>query len=135
MARGPVQPGALGSRQEQQAARAAGVARVKELLAHQPMTGPQLASVLLEELKVVQSTVLGYLRHMQKSERSIRPAGGMRGRAELWTLGADPALPDPDEVLDRMFAAKRATVPACQVGMWRDPLVAAMFGPAQGSAA
>lgn len=135
MARGPVQPGSLGSKQEQMAARAASMARVKELLAAQPMTAAELARALVNELKIVQPTALGYLRHMHKAERSIRPTGETRGRAELWTLGTDPTLADPDEVLDRMFAAKRATVPACQVGMWRDPLVAAMFGPAQGAAA
>lgn len=122
------------SRQEQLATRAASVARIKELLAVEPRTAAELSQVLASELQVTRTTVFGYLRHMHKTERSIRLAGETRGRAELWELGADPALPAPDEALDRSFARKCATVPARQVGMEREPLVAALFGPAREAA-
>ena len=56
-------------------------------------------------------------------------------KRELWELGEDPTLPSPDELLDQSFAQRRSAVPARQVGMWRDYLVAALFGPAQEAAA
>lgn len=136
MARGAVHTFALvhQTREQQMATRAASVARIKELLADGPKTAGELAQVLAEELQVVRATVFGYLRHMHKGERSIRTAEDPRGRAAVWILGADPALPDPDEALDRSFARRCSMVPARQVGMPRDPLVAALFGPGQEAA-
>lgn len=131
MARGPVHNFSLvrQDRKAQMVVREAGVARIKLLLADGPRTPAELSQILAEELQVVRATVFGYVRYMHKSERSIRPTGEMRGRGELWTLGADPALPAVDEAPDGSFAC--ATVPARQIGMCRDGLVAALFGPAQ----
>lgn len=122
------------SREQQMAARAASVARIKELLAIEPMTAAQLVDVLGAELQVVRATVFGYMRHMHKGERSIRPAGATRGRAELWELGTDLALPEEGEELDRKFARRCVTVPARQVGMQRHWMDVALFGPAREAA-
>jgi hypothetical protein len=131
MARGPVQIGALGSKVAQQAARAEAVAKVTEALAE----GPKTMAELLEVVKCLRPTMANYMRYMHKTLRVIHMTGQYRNRGELWALGADTTLPTFDEQLDQLFAAKCGTVPARQLGMWRDPLVAALFGPASGGAA
>lgn len=131
MARGPVQIGALGSKVAQQAARAEAVAKVTEALAD----GPKTLAELLVVVKCLRPTMANYMRYMHKTLRVIHMTGQYRNRGELWALGEDKTLPTFDEQLDQLFAAKRGTVPARQMGMPRDPLVAALFGPAQGGAA
>lgn len=137
MARGALHTFALArqSKQERDAVRAAGLARIAELLAARPMTAAELARVLLEELRASRATTIGYLRQLHKGERSVRPTGGTQGRSALWTIGADPTLPPPSDAHERGFVPKRPRVPAQQVGMQRDSLVAALFGPARGAAA
>lgn len=129
MARGPVEIGALGSKVAQQAARAVAVAKVIELL----QEGPKTASELLEAVGCLRPTLANYMRYMHKTLRVIRMTGEYRNRSELWTLGEDKTLPTSDEQLDSLFAVKRGCAPARQMGMWRDPLVAALFGPAPGA--
>jgi hypothetical protein len=131
MARGPVQPGALRSKEEQQAARAAVVAKVTELL----QSGPKTAAEMYPEVVCLRPTFSNYLNHMHKSLRLIHMTGTYRNRGELWAWGADTALPTRDDEIDHVFAVKRGTAPARQIGMHRDLLVAALFGPAQGAAA
>lgn len=131
MARGPVQIGALGSKVAQQAARAEAVAKITESLAE----GPKTMAELLDVVKCLRPTMANYMRYMHKTLRVIHMTGAYRNRGELWALGADTTLPTPDEQLDRIFEPKRGRGPACQIGMWRDPLVVALFGPARGGAA
>ena len=131
MARGPVHPGALRSKEEQQAARAAVVAKVTELL----QDGPKTAAEMFPFVDCLRPTFSNYLNHMHKTLRLIHVTGTYRNRGELWAWGADTALPSADEELDRVFAVKRGTAPARQLGMRRDVLVAALFGPAPGAAA
>jgi len=107
--------------------RAQCLARIEELLAD----GPMSAAALFKELGVTRGTVFGYLHYMHKIERTVYPLAEKSGRSKQWALGADPALPNGDDV----SAPQRGSAPAQQVGMWRDALVAALFGPAQGIAA
>lgn len=131
MARGPVQPGALGSKAAQQAARDAVVAKVTELL----QAGPKTAAEMYPGMECLRPTFSNYLNYMHKRLRVIRMTGEFRNRGELWELGADPAVPSQDDQLDALFAVRQGVGPARQIGMRRDALVAALFGPARGAAA
>lgn len=131
MARGPLHRGSLRPKEEQLAARAAAVATFLEMLKEGLKTAADLFAVVGGK----RPTVSNYLAHMHKNMRVIRMTGQYRDRAELWTLGADPALPAPDDELDHIFAVKRGIGPARQIGMRRDPLVAALFGQPLGAAA
>lgn len=74
-------------------------------------------------------TAGSYLRHMHRDLRMIRKVKRV-GSTAIWELGEDPALAVFVE-----FKTKQRMVPARQVGMWRDSLVAAFFGPARGAVA
>lgn len=127
MARGPLKlPFQPKTKGQQLAARAEAVAKVVELL----QEGSKTAGELFAIVGGLRPTFSNYLNHMHKKLRLIRMTGEYRNRGEVWELGADPALPTEDELLDQMFAVKRARAPAQQMGMRRDPLVAALFGPA-----
>ena len=131
MARGPLHRGSLRPKEEQLAARAAAVAGVLELLKE----GPKTAAEMFAVIGGLRPTFSNYLNHMHKTLRQIRMTGQYRNRGELWELGADPALPELDDELDQLIAPKRGIHPARQLGMRRDPLVAALFGPALGATA
>ncbi len=112
--------------------RAAAVEQIKLLLAE----GPKTAADLREALGLNGSTAFAYLHHMASDLRIARKTGTQDGKGrELWELGEDLTLPHPDAELDASFAQRAHTVPARQVGMWRDAMVAALFGPAGGVAA
>lgn len=116
----------LFSREEQEAARRKAIKEITDMLSDAPATIGEIYSAI----DGMRATIVGYLGYMHKTMRAIRPSGGFKGRARLWELGADPALPDLDEELDRLIAAKRGWRKAEQIGMQRDPLIAALFGPA-----
>jgi hypothetical protein len=82
MARGPVQSGALRSKEERQAARAAAVATIAEQL----QDGLKTASELLEVVGCLRPTLSNYLRHMHQQLRLIHMTGTYRNRRELWAL-------------------------------------------------
>lgn len=112
------------TKEQQIAARAEAIKKIHELLADAPAT----IGEMYQAVDGLRPTIVGYLRYMHKSLRTVRPTSETRGRATLWALGADPTLPTPDEELDQIFAPKCGTRPAVQIGMRRDPLVAALFG-------
>ncbi|MEX5744690.1 hypothetical protein [Massilia sp. X63] len=114
------------SRDTQMAMRAEAIELIERLMKEEPRTAPELSQLT----KVGKNTLNGYLRHLQRALRKIRPTSQTRNRAVVWELGIDPSLPTPDEALDQLFAVRRGTRPAVQIGMQRDPLVAALFGPA-----
>jgi hypothetical protein len=114
------------SRDTQMAMRAEAIELIEKLMKEEPRTAPELSRLT----KVGTNTLNGYLRHLQKTLRRIRPTNQTRNRAVVWELGIDPSLPTPDEALDQLFAVRRGTRPAVQIGMKRDYLVAALFGPA-----
>jgi hypothetical protein len=115
------------SRADKIAQRAAAIERVAELLAQKPRTALELSFIL----DVHQSTVFSYLHHMERELRTARKSGRFNGSRELWELGVDPLLPEKPEPRNLGTTPQRGTVPARQCGMWRDPLVAALFGPAR----
>jgi len=84
------------------------------LLAERRMTGPDIA----EALGVSRPTAHEYLRRLQAAGE-VRPTQerDRRGR-QLWMVTSE-----------QEFASPAKIVPARQVGMWRDALVAALFGP------
>lgn len=115
-----------GNTGDQVARRAAAVDRVYHLLAGQHMSAQEIAI----ELNMNPRTVYGYLCQM-KDEGYVRMTGKMdEHRRALWTQ--DPTGSQADTAAH----ARRAwVVPARQIGMPRDPLVAALFGPAHAGAA
>lgn len=133
MARGALHTFSLArqSKAEREAARVDGLARIKLLLAVEPLTAAELA----EQLGVPRGTAFGYLRVLHKTERVVQPLAEQRARAALWALGADPSLPAPTEVHERGFVPKRPCAAAQQIGMHRHWMDVALFGPAQGAAA
>lgn len=117
---------------EKRALRAVSVVRIRELLAG----GPRTVIAIAADLGVSNSGAYSFLRYMAHDLREVRKADHQdaKGR-DLWELGEDLMLPTPDELLDASFARQAKSVPARQVGMQRDRLVAALFGPAAGAAA
>jgi hypothetical protein len=110
------------------ALRSAAVKRIGELLDKCPLSAVDLAKVL----RINSNTAYGYLRYMAEMGEVRRTGKFDASRRELWELGAE----DPARLEVREARSNGATiVPACQVGMWRDPLDVALFGPARGAAA
>ncbi|QOY96368.1 hypothetical protein IM543_11410 [Massilia sp. UMI-21] len=92
--------------------------------------GPKPVGDLFEGLPGNRATLRTYLTHMHVNLRMIRVVSEPGIRPALWALGADPALPSHDPGLDEMIAPKRGIHKAVQIGIPRDPLIAALFGPA-----
>jgi hypothetical protein len=98
--------------------------------------GPTSAAALSEVLSLTIPTTSAYLRYMAIDLRSVRRIGARDElKRELWALGEDVMMPTRDQLMDSSFEQRRRTVPAKQVGMWRDGLVAALFGAPGGGAA
>lgn len=133
MARGKLSPTSLSmrSKEVQLAARADAMKKITDALEH----GPKTAGDLFVIAGCLRPTLSSYMAYMHKTLRVIRKTEEVRERDQRWELGADPYLPTQDEELDRLFAVKRGTAPARQLGMPRDHLVAALFGPARGASA
>jgi hypothetical protein len=79
---------------------------------------------LCEQVGLPVSTGAKYANYMHRELRLIRHAWERKpfGPSE-WELGTDPKLAPEAE-------CTRKSVPAQQIGIKRDPLVAALFGPA-----
>lgn len=124
--------GRLLNRTEKLELRAQAVEQIKVLLAEKPRSPLEIA----ERLGLHKSTAYAHLNHMASELRLVRRSGHFDAkRRELWILGADHSLPTVEDRLDG-FKMKVATVPARQLGMARDALVAALFGtPGQGASA
>lgn len=112
------------------AAREAAMTKAQELLANGPLT----AADLIARLGVNRSTGFAYLRKLRAAGK-VHATDEKRDGLALYALGAEPGLACSDEEIDAAFELKQYVARAGQVGMWRDPLVAALFGPAQGAAA
>lgn len=128
MARGPVSDGALVTQTKHQriAARAEAAKQIAALLAIEPMTIAEIVA----ELGMSRSTIFSYMRHMHEKLLTIRKLDESRDGSLLWTTGPDPAIQAKDEEFDKRMVEKRYAVQAHQIGMQRDYLVAALFGPA-----
>ena len=112
------------------AAREAALSKALELFAHGPMTTVEMIAAL----GVNRSTGFAYLRKL-RADGKVCLTDDKRDGLGLYAQGAEPSLTCLDEEVDAAMALKRFVAQASQVGMWRDPLVAALFGPAPGVAA
>jgi hypothetical protein len=114
----------------QVARREAAMKRVRDLLAEKPRSAFDLSAVM----HLPSSTIYGYLRTLEAFDEAYQMAGvDHRGR-KTWAICVNWADVSSEKVQSEH--AKRARiVKAEQIGMPRDPLVAAMFGPAPGGAA
>lgn len=126
--RGGIIPG--GHTADQVARRAEAIEKIRKLLPERPMTNLELAV----RLNIPARTVYGYLCHLQDlGEAYQMNATDSRGR-KTWAMDDDA-----QQVAAGRAAAEHAQraviVPARQVGMPRDGLVAALFGPARRTAA
>jgi len=101
--------------------------KIEALLKQQ---GSMTREEICAELGLGESAALTYLRRMRLDGKVCR-IETRKGGAILWELGEDQLLDAPDSK-DGM---KQHTVPARQLGMERDPMIAALFGPAMGVAA
>jgi hypothetical protein len=88
---------------------------------------------IVEALGVNERTVVAYLRYLRDVKRTIRRSGYLKG-ATLWELGEDTTARKKTPPVEEMRQSQ-AFVPARQMGMRRDALVAALFGPAVREAA
>jgi hypothetical protein len=91
-------------------------------------TGPMSAPELIELTGVIRSTMHSYLRYMEQTLLKVRRSGERKDRQVLWEIGISPELGNSDDEDLLAIAPKRPVAPAEQVGMWRDGLVAALFG-------
>lgn len=108
--------------------RADACARILVLMERGAVTSADVAI----ELKVSTITGYRYLAYMRDTLRQIHNERTPNRRdMHLWVLGEDPELPNSDAALDKAFAPKRYISPARQIGMIRDSLIAAFFGPAE----
>jgi hypothetical protein len=103
------------------------VDRIRELLALKKMAVVHVAGAL----GIGEGTAYGYLRFMAELGEARRSGKHDEANRQLWELGReafDGETPEHD-------AQSAWVVPARQMGMQRDPLVEALFGPARGAAA
>jgi len=104
--------------------------KIESLLAeHGQMTRGRLAA----ELGIALNTLDTYLRYMRNELGMIRQIGKYLDGRPLWELGQDTGERRTNAPVKELHKQQQV-VPAQQVGMWRDGLVAALFGPAQGAA-
>lgn len=104
------------------ARRDAAIEKIREMLAEKRMSALEVTG----KLGVSDSTAYGWLTYMKDlgEAHQVDAPGGRK----LWALGRDPVTSEIEGVDDD--APKAWIVPARQVGMWCDALVAALFGPA-----
>ena len=112
---------------EQLAARDLAIELMTELLTESPRT----VSDLVDQVGGLRPTISNYLQHMRRNLRTAMVVSEPGIKPALWGLGVDPALAEVDARIDDAFAERRGIAPAKQVGMWRCPMVAAIFGPAK----
>lgn len=104
--------------------REAALARVRAMLA----AGPVTAHAVCVELGMARGAGHRLLKHLAVHDEAHPMRAFDEKRRELWAAG-------PGEDQGKGEAVKITTVPAQQVGVHRDPLVAALFGPARGAMA
>lgn len=115
------------SNAEKVARRAAAIDRIRELLTEKRMSAYDLAAVL----GLSSGLVYDFLRSMAEIGVARRSGSYDAGRRELWELGAE----EPSKLeVHAMRPHGAVIVPAVQLGVKRDPLDVAFFGPARGAA-
>lgn len=110
---------------DQLARRDAAMDRIRELLTEKPQSRAELAAVL----GIPSGTVYGYLCSLQEMDEVYQMDHTDEKGRKVWA--ADGAAQQAGASRGAAEHTKRAwIVPARQMGMPRDPLVAALFGPA-----
>lgn len=99
------------------------IKRISAALAEGALTIADIA----EEFGMPTSTAYGHLTYMESLGLAHRTGKRDENRRRLWANGPKPVEAEQEEPEER---ASRA-VPAQQLGMARDPLVEALFGPAK----
>lgn len=112
------------SRSQQLVRRAECLERIPRLLQQGHKTAAEIGQIL----EVHPSTAFAYLHFLAHELHTVRKSRDTKCGSALWELGADPALTAVTS--KNTGAPQRSVVPAQQLGMWRDWLVAALFGPA-----
>jgi hypothetical protein len=106
------------------------LARVRTMLA----AGPVTAHDVCVELGMARGAGNRLLKHLAVDDEAHPTRMFDEKRRELWAAGpGEPGMMRPS--LRKGVVRDVATVRAQQVGVQRDPLVAALFGPARGVAA
>lgn len=116
------------SNAEKIARREVAMERILVLLAEKPLSVTDIA----QDLKISQNTAYGYLRYMVELGDVHRTDETEENGRALWALGRDEG--NLAEVPKHPGFKGVVNVPARQVGIPRDPLVAALFGPAREAA-
>jgi AraC-like DNA-binding protein len=104
--------------------------RIRALLAERQMAVADIAG----QLGLKRPTVyryMCYLDEMGEAHRTVMQGGR---QPEMWAAGRAPLQEATAEELEEVEPSRAWIVPARQIGMQRDPLVAALFGPARGAA-
>lgn len=112
------------SNAEKIARREVAMERILALLAEKKLSVTDVA----KDLGIHQTTAYGYLRYMADLGEAHRTEEAEENGRALWALGRDESnLPETGK---QSGFKGTVIVPARQVGIPRDPLVAALFGPA-----
>jgi hypothetical protein len=107
--------------------RDAALARVRAMLAEKPVTVHDVCVAL----GVARGAAYRLLKHLAVDDEAHPTRKFDAKRRELWAAGPGELRPS----LSKGVVRAVTTVRAEQVGAQRDPLVAALFGPAPGAAA
>lgn len=99
------------------------IKRISAALAEGDLTIADIA----EEFGMPTSTAYGHLTHMESQGLVHRTGKLDENRRRLWASGPKPVEAEQEEAEENPARA----VPAQQLGMARDPLVEALFGPAK----
>lgn len=102
---------------------------LRELLAQ----GNKTVHDVREQMNLSRSTAYAYLLYLEGIDEAHRTGVRDEHGREPWAAGPAP-VPEGEEVVEADGCCAWI-VPARQMGMQRDPLVAALFGPARGGAA
>lgn len=100
--------------------------QIRALLAMRTLTALDAA----DALNLNRTTVYAYFVYLAELGEAHKTGERDSHKRALWAAGREPANGEAEKV-----ACAAKTVPAVQIGMQRDPLAEALFGPARGGAA
>lgn len=106
------------------AQRAEAIATIRLLLAGGPLTTTDISV----KMGLHRTTVFAFMKFLWRDLRQVRRCGVFDGRRALWELGEDITLPTRPKAIEDILPVHRNMVPAMQLGVSPDPLVAAFFG-------
>lgn len=104
--------------------------QIRALLAVKQITAPDL----IQELGLTRNTAHAHLAYLDELGEAHKTGKRDAQHRYLWAAGRAPLEQDEELEPEEVEPVRVTTVQACQIGMRRDPLVAALFGPARGAA-